>query len=306
MTRPSTILLIRPKHFGFNPETAGSNAFQSRSAGDASAVAAKAINEFEIFRKRLLSEGVNVLVFEDTSEPVKPDAVFPNNWVSFHPDGTVILYPMMSTNRRHERRHDVIDALKKDFIVKQVIDLSVYEEDNRYLEGTGSIVFDHPNKTAYACVSPRTDVELLAEVCSILHYQPVVFVAADHGGHAIYHTNVMMCIGNGFCVICLDSIPDADERRMVRSKLANSGNEIVPITLSQMNHFAGNVLSVQGSHKQLLVMSQAAYDSLADEQRFRLQAYCELLPVDINTIETIGGGSARCMMAEVLLPVKTS
>jgi hypothetical protein len=259
--------------------------------------------EFEEFATTLKSKGANVFVFDDTNYPEKPDAVFPNNWVSFHSDGTVILYPMFAHNRRNERRKDIIDSLKKNFKVTNILDLSTYEKENRFLEGTGSIVLDRQNKIAYACLSPRTDKELFDKVCDYLHYKPICFHAHDKGGKEIYHTNVMMCIGEKFSVICLDSISDKKERELVFESLANTGHQVIDITFEQTNNFAGNMLAIQISdNKNILALSQSSFDSLTTNQKTELEKYGELVPLSIKTIETIGGGSARCMIAEVFLP----
>ena len=299
MLTTNNILLIRPANFGFNEETRASNVFQKELSENAETVRQNALLEFEAVAAKLRSHGVDVFVFDDTPSPVKTDAVFPNNWISFHADGTVVLYPMLSANRRLERRADIIESLKDKFEIKNIIDLSLYESDNRFLEGTGSIVFDHANKIAYAALSPRTDKELFLDLCEKLNYKPVIFTAHDRSGSEIYHTNVMMCIGEEFAVICLESITDKSERANVFSKLATTGHEVVDITFDQMNSFAGNMLLVRND---LLVMSQSAHRSLTKTQKLALEKYCELLPFAIPTIETVGGGSARCMIAEIFLP----
>ena len=306
MQSTNTILLIRPYNFVFNPETADSNSFQNNSANlDKESVRQKALEEFEVFAEKLKSKGVQVFIFDDTQAPQKPDAIFPNNWITFHEDGTVILYPMFAKNRRHEKRQDIIDSLRKNFSVNKIIDLSVYEKENKFLEGTGSMVFDHENKIGYACLSPRTDKELFIRVCEILNYKPVYFQAKDKDRMEIYHTNVMMCIGEKFAVICLDCIPDKQERDFISHSLMNTGHEVIEITNEQMNHFAGNMLAIQTSkNKSILALSQSAFDSLTANQKKEIEKYSELVPLFINTIETIGGGSARCMMAEIFLQAK--
>ncbi|MCE3259812.1 MAG: amidinotransferase [Bacteroidetes bacterium] len=298
MQSTDTILLIKPSGFVFNTQTASSNSFQNeiRSEG----IAQKAIEEFENFRATLDSKGIRVIAVDDTPSPQKPDAVFPNNWISFHPDGTVVLYPMAAANRRLERRQDIIDLLREKFEIKKIIDLSNYESENKFLEGTGSIVFDHVGKIAYACLSPRTDKDLLIEVCKLLNYKPVYFYSHDKNGKEIYHTNVMMCIGEKFAVICSESISDKEERASVLSSLQATGHEIIDIRFPQMNAFAGNMLCVKNKEgKTFLVMSQSAFQSLTHVQEHQLRKYSELLPIPIPTIETIGGGSARCMIAEI-------
>ena len=299
-----TILLIRPQTFRYNAETAASNEFQNRPDVESEdRILQNALSEFDQFAEALDSKGINIRVVEDTALPKKPDAVFPNNWVSFHSDGTVILYPMCAENRQNERRMDIIEMLGQEFRVEKIIDLSHFENENRFLEGTGSIVFDHENKIAYACLSPRTDAALFDEVSQTLGYTPISFRAVDAKGRAIYHTNVMMCIGVGFAVICLESIENAEEKETVVESLKRSGLEIIDISFEQMNKFAGNMLEVSGKNgKVFLVQSQRAFDSLRKEQIAVLEKYCELLPIPIPTIETIGGGSARCMMAEIFLP----
>ena len=297
------ILLIRPRSFQFNAETAASNEFQSKTEADESVIQQTAIAEFERFADSLRLKGINVLIFDDTEKPEKPDAVFPNNWVSFHADGTLILYPMCAASRRSERRTDILAKLAQDFWIEKFIDLSGFEDENRFLEGTGSIVFDHVNKIAYACLSPRTDEELFIKISRHLAYEPLSFRAADANGKEIYHTNVMMCIGVGFAVICLESIENAEEKAKVIESLKQGNLEIIDISFAQMNRFAGNMLAIENDKgEKILVLSQSAFDSLSEEQTTTLEKYSELLPLTIPTIEKIGGGSARCMMAEVFLP----
>lgn len=298
----SNILLVRPARFGFNIQTADSNAFQDSSNGDEEVIARKALLEFDRFVQELQVKGVNCFVFEDNAEPIKPDAIFPNNWVSFHHDGTVVLYPMLAPNRRAERRQDIVDALAEKFNIINTIDLSAHEAEGRFLEGTGSIVFDHANHIAYASLSQRTDEELFRQLCNRLDYRPVVFRSYDAQGHAIYHTNVMMCIAPGFAIVCSNSITDTTERQQVLDTLQATGHEIIDISINQMNHFVGNMLMVQNNEgKEILVLSQTAFEAFDEMQAEQIKAYTELLPIAINTIEQIGGGSARCMMAEIFL-----
>ncbi|HEY8929805.1 MAG TPA: arginine deiminase-related protein [Mucilaginibacter sp.] len=299
----SHILMIRPVNFGFNEETAGSNAFQNRNAAKDN-VNEKARQEFDRMVATLCSNGVDVTVIEDTPEPYTPDSIFPNNWVSFHADGGVFLYPMQAENRRLERREDIISRLENEFSVKHVIDLSRFEHDSKFLEGTGSMVLDRENKIAYACLSPRTSREVLDLFCENAGFTPVAFDAVDEKGKAIYHTNVLMCVGSKFAVICLDSIPNPHERVVVKESLESTQKEIIGISFDQMNHFAGNMLEIRNAEDEtLIVMSKAAYDALTSEQRSLLEKYGKLIYSDISTIETNGGGSARCMMAEVHLPL---
>lgn len=305
MQHTNHILLVKPAHFTFNKETAGSNAFQNTLNESEENIKQKVLEEFNNAVSILQSNRVNVLVVEDTPLPVKPDAIFPNNWASFHEDGTVVLYPMYAPNRRLERRQDIIDLVKEKFDVKKVIDFSSYENQHTFLEGTGSIVFDHVNKKAYACLSPRTDEMLFRELCRQLNYRPICFIATDATGKQIYHTNVMMCVAEKFAVICLDSIADKNEKEMVIHSFAASNHELIAITFEQMNSFAGNMLELRDtSGKHLLAMSQSAFDSLTASQKKQLEKYSEPVPLPIHTIETIGGGSARCMIAEVFLPLR--
>jgi len=302
MQTTKNVLLIKPANFGFNTETEASNAFQNKSRKKDTTIQAKAIEEFDAFASTLHDNGINVFVFDDTEEPAKPDAVFPNNWVTFHPDGTVILYPMYAPNRRHERRSEIVYALRAQFNLTNVVNLSQYESENKFLEGTGSMVFDHENKIAYACLSPRTDEQLFLSVCNRLEYQAIHFKAHDSKEKEVYHTNVMMCIGEKFAAVCLKSITDKEERALVKQSLSDTNHEIIEISLEQMNQFAGNMLSLQNNEGQnILVLSQSSFDSLTSKQKKSLTKYAKLLPVNIETIETIGGGSARCMIAEIFL-----
>jgi len=298
----STILMIRPVNFVFNEQTAGSNAFQNRNA-EQQRVQDNALQEFDRFVNILRENGIEVIVIDDTAEPHTPDSIFPNNWVSFHNDGTVFLYPMMAENRRLERREDIITQLEDEFKVKHVIDLSHFEHENKFLEGTGSMVLDRENKIAYACLSPRTDKEVLEAFCKDSGYEPVLFHAVDQNGMDIYHTNVLMCVGSNYAVICLDSIKDESEKQNIINSLQSTQKQVVAISFEQMNHFAGNMLEVQNkSGESLLVMSKSAWDSLNYEQKAILSSFSKPVYSDISTIENNGGGSARCMMAEVHLP----
>ncbi len=293
--------MIRPVAFGFNVQTAESNAFQKQDA-DQQAVQQKAQQEFDGFVNVLRSNGVNVTVINDTLEPHTPDSIFPNNWVSFHDNGDIFLYPMQAENRRLERREDIIRQLEDNFKANHVIDLSRFEAKDQFLEGTGSMVLDREAKIAYACLSPRTNAEVLKAFCDYTGYQAVTFDAFDQNGQAIYHTNVLMAIGTKFAVICLDSITDTSEKEAVVASLKSTGKEIIDINFDQMNHFAGNMLEVKNANGEtLIVMSQTAYNSLSEEQKGTLEKHGKLVYADINTIETNGGGSARCMMAEVHL-----
>lgn len=300
----SHLLMIRPVNFGFNEETAESNAFQNKDKNQ-QAVQDKALTEFNGFVEILRVNGVDVTVVDDNPQPYTPDSIFPNNWVSFHSDGNIFLYPMQAENRRLERREDIISLLEDNFKVHHIVDLSRYEEEDKFLEGTGSMVLDRENKIVYACLSPRTDKDVLDVFCEQSGYTAVCFDAADESGKAIYHTNVLMCVGSKFAVICLDSVPNPHERVLVSESLASTQKEIIEISFEQMNHFAGNMLEVQGKNGEtLIVMSESAFKSLEDEQITALSKYGKLIYADIHTIENNGGGSARCMIAEVHLPVE--
>jgi hypothetical protein len=303
MQTTSNILMIRPVNFGYNTETAVNNAFQV--AGNDEGAQQKALNEFDQFVSVLRKNGVNVTVVNDTADPYTPDSIFPNNWVSFHDDGTVIYYPMYAANRRLEKKQHVIDSINKAFLIIRQVDLSKYESENIFLEGTGSMVLDRENKIAYACLSPRTNKKVLEEFCRQSDYTAVVFTATDGNGREIYHTNVMMCVADKYVVICLNTIANTNEKENVSSSITKSGKEIIDISPNQMNHFAGNMLQVENNHgEKLLVMSSQAFQSLTAEQVKKLTGYNKIIHSPLTTIETNGGGSARCMMAEVHLPHK--
>lgn len=298
----SHLLMIKPIHFGFNTETAVNNAFQIENADKN--VQAKALKEFIDFVMLLQNYGVDVTVIEDTAIPHTPDSIFPNNWVSFHQDGTLLLYPMYAENRRAERKEHVLKRIAEKFAVTRQIDMSNYEEQNLFLEGTGSMVLDRENSIAYACLSPRTHEKLLAEFCQKMNYTPVLFNASDGNGKAIYHTNVLMCVADRYVVICLESITTPAQKELVIKTISNTNKAIVPITLNQMNHFAGNMLQVENDKgEKLLVMSSQAYEALTKEQIHQLNKYNRIIHSPLPTIETNGGGSARCMMAEIHLPI---
>lgn len=298
----NNILLIRPANFSFNSETAGSNVFQNEMKYDFELIKNNVLNEFENFSETLNKNGINTFVFDDTETPIKPDAVFPNNWISFHNDGKVIIYPMLAENRRLEKRNDIIEKLNVKFNITEIIDLSYFENENKFLEGTGSIVFDHKNKIAYASLSPRTNEIVLNKLCEIINYKPLVFHSYDINGNEIYHTNVMMTIGENFAVVCLESINNEKEKNLIINSLQNSGKEIIPISIEQMYAFAGNMLElINNSGENLLVLSQSAFNSLSSFQKEKLKQYAKLLPLNVNNIETIGGGSVRCMIAEIYL-----
>ena len=305
MQTTDTVLMIEPVAFGFNEQTAVNNYFQVQQEGN---VQDKALKEFNDFVEKLRAKDINVITIKDTLEPKTPDSIFPNNWVSFHADGKVVLYPMFAENRRLERRDDIINQIKEQFEVTEVIDYSGAEKDNLFLEGTGSMIFDHDNKLAYGSVSLRLDEGLFRKFCSDFGFQPVVFHSYQTAGEErlpIYHTNVMMCVADQFVVICLDCIDDESEKNNVIETIKNSGKELIEISEDQMQNFAGNMLQVQNnSGEKFLVMSQSAYKSLNRDQVSAIEKYCEIIYSDLEVIETNGGGSARCMLAEVFLPKK--
>ena len=301
------VLMVRPRHFGYNAETAGSNRFQT--AGGTDLVAAQATAEFDAFAAALEAEGVTVCVAQDSDEPRKPDAVFPNNWVSFHADGTVVLYPMQAENRRAERRAAIVEAVARDtgFVVRRTLDFTHHEESGHFLEGTGSLVLDHRARVAYACRSLRTDEQVAREWARALGFELEMFTANDASGMAIYHTNVVMSVGTRFAVAALDNIAAADRSR-IEARLRSSGRELVAIDNAEMCAFAGNMLEVGSWDEHLgdfhiLVMSRTARDGLAPQKLARLSAAVDtVLAAPIGVIERHGGGSVRCMLAEVFLP----
>ena len=304
----NTILMIRPVAFRMNEQTAVNNYYQKVLDGLLPAmVNAKAQEEFDAYVAKLRAVGVNVIVVEDTINPDTPDSIFPNNWVSFHESGDVALYPMFAENRRLERREDILDILEdQGFQINDIMDYTSAEEDNIFLEGTGSIILDRENEKAYCALSPRADEELFIEFCEDFEYSPVIFEAfqtVDGERKHIYHTNVMMCIAETFAVICADCIDDKAERKMVLSSLKESGKDVILITEEQVNNFAGNMLQVRGANDELfLIMSNAAYQSLTQSQIDKIEKHCKIIHASLDTIEACGGGSARCMMAEVFLP----
>ncbi|OYX28964.1 MAG: amidinotransferase [Flavobacteriales bacterium 32-35-8] len=304
----NTILMIRPVNFRMNEQTAVNNYYQKvLDTILPETISAKAQKEFDDFVVKLKSVGVHIIVVDDTLDTDTPDAIFPNNWISFHENGTVALYPMFAENRRLERREDVLDLLEDNgFVINNLVDYTSAEEEQIFLEGTGSIVLDRVNQKAYCALSPRADEDLFIEFCEDFEYTPVIFNASQtiNGQRkAIYHTNVMMCIGDAFAVVCLDCIDDKSERKNVVSHLKQDGKEIIAITENQVCNFAGNMLQVKGANnKSYLVMSQTAYNSLTKNQIEILKKYTGILTSSLDTIEACGGGSARCMMAEVFLP----
>lgn len=300
--------MVRPVRFRMNEETAVNNYFQEEINLKNEEINRKAQQEFDKFVEKLQEVGVNIVVIDDIYEQNTPDSIFPNNWISFHQSGNVALYPMFAENRRRERREDVLDLLEeKGFVIENVYDYTEAENDNIFLEGTGSMILDRTNEVAYCALSPRADEELFIEFCEDFEYTPVIFKAyqtVEGKRELIYHTNVMMALGETFAIICLDTIDDNAERKAVTESLKRTGKEIITISEEQMHHFAGNMLQVQGKNETYLVMSEAAYKSLTQKQITNIEKHCKILFSDLETIETCGGGSARCMMAEVFLPTE--
>lgn len=307
MQTTDTVLMIEPVAFGYNAETAENNYFQMEQEGNN--VQEKALEEFKIFVEKLRKNGINVISVKDTKNPHTPDSIFPNNWVSFGADGNVILYPMFAENRRVERRLDILDEIqKKGYEIKEVIDLSHFEKEEKFLEGTGSMIFDHENNIAYGSVSLRLDEGLFRNFCERFGYEPVIFhsyQSFEGERLPIYHTNVMMCVADRYVVICLDCIDDQIEREKVREMIKGSEKEIIEISEEQLQNFAGNMLQLQNNKgEKFLVMSKSAHKSLNAEQIEKIELYNKIIYSDLSTIETNGGGSARCMLAEVFLPRK--
>ena len=304
----NSILMIRPVAFRMNEQTAVNNYYQKVLDGLLPAtVNAKAQEEFDAFVKKLRSVGVNVIVVDDTLSPDTPDSIFPNNWISFHENGDVVLYPMFAENRRLERREEILDILEDEgFVINEIMDYTEAEMDSIFLEGTGSLLLDRANGKAYCALSPRADEELFIEFCEDFDFAPVIFKAfqtVNGERKLIYHTNVMMCLGETFAVLCADAIDDKKERKMVIDSLKNDDKQVILITEDQVNNFAGNMLEVKGADdRRYLVMSAAAHQSLTKKQITELEEHVTILSSSLDTIEACGGGSARCMMAEIFLP----
>ncbi|UOB16447.1 citrulline utilization hydrolase CtlX [Abyssalbus ytuae] len=306
----NTILMIRPANFRMNEQTAVNNYYQKVIKNMLpDTIQLKAQDEFDALVEELRFFGINVIVVNDTEEPDTPDAVFPNNWISFHENGNIALYPMFAENRRLERREEILNAVEdKGFIIHNIVDYSEAENEEVFLEGTGSMVLDREYRKAYCALSPRADEDLFIEFCEDFEYTPVLFKAyqtVNSKQELIYHTNVMMCIAETFAVICLDCIDDKKERKNVINHLKQDGKEIIAISREQVNNFAGNMLQVTGkNNEKFLVMSTSAYDILNEKQIGEIEKHCKIFHSPLNTIEACGGGSARCMMAEVFLPKK--
>lgn len=301
MQTTSKVLMVRPVRFGFNEQTAENNSFQKR--GYELSAQEMALAEFDKFVSLLESNGVEVIVAEDTPEPHTPDSIFPNNWFSTHATGELILYPMCAPNRRLERKEGVLKMIKEvgeRGKMKKIIDLTHFEKENLYLEGTGSLIFDRKNKLVFACRSPRCDIAVLEELCEKLDYEFLDFGAFDRDGMPVYHTNVMMCVGEKFVVVCLDSIKNIDERTELISFIEDCDKELIEISIDQMEQFAGNMLQLKSKEGDpLLIMSATAKRALSSEQLERLSSYCKILAPELESIEINGGGSARCMLAEI-------
>ena len=297
-----SVLMIRPRRFSPNPETAADNAFQRDANRNLDALMVAARNEFDASVQTLRAAGVNVHVFEDTPEPEKPDAVFPNNWISTHHDGRIALFPMYSNLRRRERRQDIVTGLRNYYRVTEVIDYSMFEDEGCYLEGTGSLVLDHLNKLAYVSLSRRSDPKVIHRFANDFSYEPVTFTSIGSDGQSIYHTNVMMCVGTVFAMVGLEVIRNKAERQQLRAHLERTGKEIVELSAAQIANFAGNAIELQNRHgEKLLVLSSRAAGALTREQREGLARFGKLVQLELPTIE-LGGGSARCMMATIHLP----
>ncbi len=305
MQLASTIMMIKPRRFGFNTETEKDNIFQSKVDYTAEDVAEKARNEFDNMTRILRENAVDIIEMEDTDLPVKPDAVFSNNWLCTLPDGSLYIFPVKAENRQKEIRPDIIEKLQNEFIVKNYTDLSGKVEQHSYLESTGSIVFDHSNKIAYACLSQRTNKELFEDFCGEINYTPFSFKASDKNEDEIYHTNVMMHIGETYAVVCLEALEEVKDQIELSKMLRKTNHDIIAISYEQMHSFAGNMLQIKNMNdKKITVLSQTAFNSLRSEQKYMFNRHTQLQSVDISLIEKIGGGSVRCMITEIFLHKK--
>ncbi len=294
------LLMIRPACFGFNPETAPSNTFQHIANKNVSLISTQALAEFDAFAETLKAAGLEIFILQDTPEPAKPDAIFPNNWFSTHSNGTLILYPMLAINRRLERNTEIIEQLKRIFHIKSVIDLSPHEREQKFLEGTGSMVLDRENSIAYACISPRTNSSVMEDFCRSMDYKAITFEACDQQSIPVYHTNVLMALGDTLAVICTEAISSGKDK--VIASLSKSGKKILEISYEQMNQFAGNMLFVKNkAGEKLVILSNSAFDSLSEDQLILLGQHAKPIIGKVPTIETHGGGSVRCMLAEIFL-----
>lgn len=301
----SRVFMVEPTHFGYNSQTAHSNAFQKTTPLAPEQIQEQAVAEFRNFVAQLKEVGIEVYVLKSSAKTALPDAVFPNNWISLHANGTLVLYPMLTENRRAERDPEIIAYLESKLAIQQIKDFTAAEDVNAIVEGTGSIVFDHIHKIAYACLSERTEQALFEEICRFLSYRAIAFTALDVAGKAIYHTNVMMSVAEDYALVCLESIPSQKERDLLKQTLTATKKEIISISLEQVNAFAGNALELRNLEgKRYLVVSRTAFNALTTRQKKIIERSAQLLPIDISTIETIGGGSVRCMLAEIFCPIK--
>ncbi len=307
MAIASTILMVRPAAFGYNAETAVNNHFQSTPGSNGEQTHQKALAEFDNMVRLLRDHEIEVLVIDDTAHPPKPDAIFPNNWLAASPTGVLSVFPMYAPNRRTEKREDILQWLASNFVVSDLQDWSEYEVEGRFLEGTGSMVIDHDNKMIYASASERTSIPVLEKYAAANGYQAIVFIATDKNDYPVYHTNVVMTMGESFCVLCEEAIEEEWELIAVRQLIESTGHMIIPITKEQMHCYAGNMLEVKNKKEEnILVLSQTAFGCLRREQKEMLEAFAQLLPVPVPTIEAVEGGSVRCMMTEIFLEKKVN
>ena len=300
------VMMVRPANFGFNEETAKNNSFQANIFGlTPEEISSRAVVEFDQLVQKMVDHGIQVEIIQDTTEPKNPDAVFPNNWISFHHPDFIVTYPMFAKARRSERRESIIDIIREEYKIKAQFRFEQFEAEEKFLEGTGSMIFDRENKIAYACRSIRTDEKLFHQFCADMNFKPVLFDSVDAKGNPIYHTNVMMCVAADFVVICMESIPIAAERRLLKAFFKETGKKIIDISLNQVEQFAGNMLQLKNEKEdRFLIMSTSAYNSLNKEQLNSILPLTKIIHSDLTTIETYGGGSARCMIAELFLDKK--
>ncbi len=305
MSVASTLLMIRPASFSYNDQTAANNYFQEKINITSETLQQYVLVEFDAMVRELKQAGIEVIVINDTPEPQKPSAIFPNNWLSTTPEGKIIIYPMFAQNRRLERRADIIQQLENDFIVQEKQNWSGEENEGRYLEGTGSLIIDHTNKIIYAAISERTNLTVLEKVATKNNFQAIAFLAMDEQGRPVYHTNVLMTLGEKFCVLCEEAIEEEWELIAIRQLLISTGHTIIPISRKQMSAFAGNMLEVKNkAGEPILILSLTAYESLTEEQKNQLGSFAKLLPISVPTVEQAEGGSVRCMIAEIFLHKK--
>jgi hypothetical protein len=300
---PSSIFMVRPASFGYNDQTADSNLFQQKPTEGVSIIHETALKEFDAMVQLLIDHQIDVHIFDDTTFPYKPDAIFPNNWISLHEEGKILLYPMLTANRRAERRADIINTLKEKFVINEIVNFAYEELSGKIVEGTGSLVFDHVNNIVYANRSQRTSELLVKKIAAFLAYDAIIFDAQDEQGNTIYHTNVVMCIGDKFAVVCLDAIVNDSDQEMLLSSFAATSHKVIAISYAQMRAFAGNMLEVRNNKGECFVLlSQSAFNILLPGQLDALTRFVDVLPINIPTIETYGGGSVRCMVAGIHAP----